>query len=344
MSKPLAAAALAAALLAPAALASSGPAIRHAQCLAPHARGCTVDRAVSRPTGIATAGGTIYVASGVGSQGSLGVFARNARTSRLAQIQCVARRVARCTSGRGLETPSAVAGSLDGRSVYVTAANGRSVGVYARSRTGRLVSRGSIAGLGRPHAVAVSPDGRNVYVGGDRLWILRRASSGALVLAGSVARQTTALAVSPDGSTVYAAGGGGRHGTLASYTREPDTGALAADVQLDETTTPGLEQPAQLVAMRDSVYLVSTVSAAVSRYDTTLHQIAIQRGYPTATGLAVTAKYVYVAYRSGIAVLSRQLEREGTVRLKGATGVAAAGRSIYAVSPGRITAFARVPG
>jgi DNA-binding beta-propeller fold protein YncE len=344
MRNALSLAAVAAALAAPAALAaSSGPAIRDAQCISP-ARGCSHAQAVSQPTGIALAGGTVYVRNGVGSRGSLGVFARNARTSRLGQIQCVARRARPCVDGRGLETPSAVAGSPDGRSVYVTAATGRSVGVYARARTGKLSARGSVAGIGHPHAVAVSPDGRNVYVGGDRLWTFRRASSGALVLAGSVAQQVTAVAVSPDGSMVYAAGGGGRHGTLVSYAREPDTGALTADVQLDETTAQGLEQPAQLVALRDSVYLVSTVSGAVTRFDTTLHPLAIQRGYPAAFGLAVTAKYVYVAYRSGIGVLSRQLARQSTVRLKGATGVATAGRSVYAVSPGRITAFTRVRG
>jgi len=295
----------------------------------------------ARASGIANVSGTLYVRSGVGSLGALRSFSRNARTGRLAFLQCVARRVRGCTSGLGLETPAAIAGSPDGRSVYVAAANGRSVGIYARVRGGRLVPRGSVTGISRPRAVAVSPDGRNVYVGGDRLWTFRRAASGALTLAGTIAQQVRAVAVSPDGSTVYAAGAGGPHGQLVSYAREPDSGALTADVTLDSATTPGIQQPAELVALRDSVYLASTVSGAVTRFDAALRPLGIARGYPTAAGLAVTARYVYVAYRDGLGVLSRQLGRQGSVRLTRATGVATAGPDVYVVSRDRVTAFRR---
>ncbi len=333
-------------LLVPAAVASArttATGLRQMQCFSPDVRACGKARNLPRPSGVVAFGRSVYVRNGVGSLGSLGVFARNTRTGRLTQQQCVARQVRTCVPGLGLETPSAVAVSPDGRSVYVAAANGRSVGVYARSRTtGKLTTRGSVTGIARPHALAVSPDGRNLYVGGDRLWSFRRAASGALTLTGTVAQaQVTALAVSPDGTTVYAASGGGRHGALAAYAREPDTGALTPETRLDSTTTPGIQQPAQLVATRDAVYLAATVSGAVTRYDPDLRQTGIARGMPTAFGLAVTPTRLYVADRDGIAVLDARLRHLGTSRLAHATGVAAVGRSVYAVSRGRITAFAR---
>src|SRR5512146_1985587 len=127
--------------------------------------------AVPRAAGVAAFGNTVYVRAGVGSLGQLRVFARDARGGRLRQLQCVARNARRCTDGRGLETPSAIAVSPDGRSAYVTAQNGRSRGVYARGADGRLPARGSVGGLSHPQSAAVSPDGRSVYVGGDRLWV-----------------------------------------------------------------------------------------------------------------------------------------------------------------------------
>ena len=100
-----------------------------------------------RATGIAVSpGGRLVVArSGVGSLGTLTVF-RRAATGKLTRLQCVTRHARRCLDGRGLETPSAIAIPRDGTNLYVTAANGRSVGSY-RIVGGKLALAGSVAGL-----------------------------------------------------------------------------------------------------------------------------------------------------------------------------------------------------
>lgn len=296
--------------------------------------------AVPRATGVAAFGNTVYVRAGVGSLGQLRVFARDARSGKLRQLQCVARRAQRCTDGRGLETPSSVAVSPDGRSLYVTAANGQAVGVYARAASGRLTARGSVGGLSRPQSVAVSPDGRSVYVGGDRLWVFARAASGALGLVETQPVGAQALAVAPDGGAVYAGSGGGYHGSLTAFARDPDTGKLTETATVSSPATPGIEQPAQLVATGDVLYAVGTVSGAVTRFDSTLAETGIARGLPLAFGLAVSADRVFVAHRDGVTALDRDLRRLGSAKLRHATGVAAAGRSVYAVSTDRVTVLA----
>jgi DNA-binding beta-propeller fold protein YncE len=293
-----------------------------------------------RAAGIAVSpdGHSVYARRGVGSLGALAVFARNGATGRLTQIQCVARRVRGCASGGGLETPSALAIPRDGTSLYVTALNGRSVGIYRRASSGRLTAAGSVTGLAHPLTVAVSPDGTTVYVGGDRLWVFARARGGGLRLVQTLPDPARALAATA--ATVYAGSGGGAHGTLGAYARAAD-GTLTETARTDSTAVPGIQQPAQIVAARGALYVVSTVSGAVTRFDTSLGQTGIARGLPLAYGLAVTDR-VYVAYRDGIAALApADLQRAGTVRLTRATGVAGWGRHVYAVSRDRVTAFAR---
>ncbi|MGZ4352202.1 MAG: lactonase family protein [Gaiellaceae bacterium] len=296
---------------------------------------------VPRASGVAAFANTVYVRAGVGSLGQLRVFARDARSSKLRQLQCVARHAARCTDGRGLETPSSIAVSPDGHSLYVTATNGRAVGVYARAANGKLTARGSVGGLSHPQSVAVSPDGRSVYVGGDRLWVFARAASSALSLVERQPVGAQAVAVAPDGSAVYAGSGGGYHGSLAAFARDPATGTLTETATVSSPATPGIEQPAQLVATRDGLYAVGAVSGAVTRFDATLAETGIARSLPLAFGLAVSADRVVVAYRDGVAVLDRDLHRLGAVKLRRATGVAAVWRSIYAVSAARVTAYRR---
>ena len=319
--------------------------LRQEQCVAP-ARGCTRAVAVGRPTGIAASpdGRTLVVRNGVGSLGSLGVFTRDRRNGKLRQLQCVARNVRRCADGRGLETPSAIAFSPDGRSVYVTAQNGRSVGIYRRLAGGKLVSRGSVGHLMHPVGVAVSPDGGSVYVGGDRLWVFARASNGSLKLLQSQP-DGGRVAVAPDGRDVYAANGGGRHGTLATYTRAPD-GRLQLAGVLDETSTQGLEQPAQLAFGRDgSLYVAATVSGAITRYtrsaDGTLSLSGIVRGLPRLFGLDASGpNRVYAAYGGGIAELTGALRRLAVAKVPNANGVVTLGTHVYATSQGRITVLA----
>jgi DNA-binding beta-propeller fold protein YncE len=291
---------------------------------------------VARATGVDVFAGTVYVRSGVGSLGALEVFAGG----RLRKIQCVTRHVRGCVTGGGLETPAALGVSPDGRSAYLAAQNGRALGVYQRLASGKLVPAGSVTGLAHPRSVAVSPDGHNVYVGGDELWVFARDPlSGGLSLVQTVAGGANALAVSPDGTTLYAGSGGGYHGTLTAFARTADSGTLTQTAQVASPTTPGIEQPAQLVADDGGVYALATVSGAVTRLDPTLAETAIARSLPLAFGLAVTPDRVYVAYRDGVAALDPSLQPVGTFKLKHATGVAASGRTVYAVSTGRVTVF-----
>jgi DNA-binding beta-propeller fold protein YncE len=283
-------------------------------------------------------GHSVYVRRGVGSLGALAVFARNGATGKLTQLQCVARRVRGCVSGGGLETPSALAIPRDGANLYVTALNGRSVGIYRRATSGRLAAAGSVTGLAHPLSVAVSPDGATVYVGGDRVWVFARARGGGLRLLQTLPEPARALAATD--AAVYAGSGGGAHGTLVAYARGAD-GTLTESARTDSTAVPGIQQPAQIVAARGAVYVVSTVSGAVTRFDASLGQTAVARGLPLAYGLAVTDR-VYVAYRDGVAAFApADLERAAATRLTRATGVAGWGRHVYAASRDRVTAFAR---
>jgi DNA-binding beta-propeller fold protein YncE len=295
--------------------------------------------AVAQPTGavVSPDGRNVYVRGGVGSRGSLRVFVRSGVSGKLTQVQCVARHARSCADGRGLETPAALAVSPDGRSVYVAARNGRSVGIYARGGRGTLRAAGSVTGLAHPAAIAIAPDGRFVYVGGDRISIFARSSSGALRAAGSVAAPATALALA--GDTLYAGSGGGAHGTLVAYARDDTTGVLTERARAESPATPGIQQPAQIVAARGRVYVASTVSGAVVRFDRSLHETGIARGLPRAFGLAV-ADRVRVAYRDGVASFSLTLAPAGRAKLGGATGVAGYGRFVYAVSPGRVSVLA----
>jgi DNA-binding beta-propeller fold protein YncE len=346
---------LALALAGSAASATGG--LRRLQCFAPATAGCTRATAVGLPAGavVSADGRTVYVRSGVGSLGSLGVFAR-AASGRLTQIQCVARHTSVCADGRGLETPSAIALSPDGQSAYVAAVNGRSVGIYRRLASGRLVATGLVTGVSRPRAVAVSPDGRNVYVGGDRLWTFARSSTGGLRLVGSGGFATNALVITPNGRFVYTAGGGGSHGFLFAWRRNPATGFLSqvGPALCGRTDGPGctpglgLLQPVALAFTPGSsrLWIVATVSAAVTQYRVAANGaigalVARRGGLPLATGLALAGGRAYVSFRDGIASFDASLRPTGTTPLRGATGVAALGRSVYAASPRRVTVFAR---
>jgi hypothetical protein len=142
------------------------------------------------------------------------------------------------------------------------------------------------------------------------------------------------------GDTLYAGSGGGVHGTLVAYARDAATGALEERAQAESPAAPGIEQPAQIVAARGALYVASTVSGAVTRFDRSLRETGIARGLRRPSGLAVTDR-VQVACRDGIASLTLALAPAGRTKLANATGVAGYGRFVYAVSPGRISTFVR---
>ncbi len=159
----------------------------------------------------------------------------------------------------------AIAISPDGRNVYVASSNSNAIAVFRRNaRSGELTqpagAAGCISALGAggcatgvglegPNSVTVSPDGRNVYatsLGSDAIDIFAlNPATGALTQgaggaggAGCIANVATTgcttgraldgpdvVVASPDGRNVYV--GAFKGSSLAVFTRDPATGALA---------------------------------------------------------------------------------------------------------------------
>ena len=236
------------------------------------AAGCTRVRALGGPApfigsnavALSPDGTSVYVAASASD--AIAIFQRDAATGALTQAPgtagCIAvAGAAGCAQAQGLDGPSSVAVSADGRNVYATAFAGDAVAVFRRDpATGALsqasdgsgcvavaATSGCTAGraLGGPDVVAISPDGRNVYIGsftGNAIAVFDRdASTGALTqpsdASGCVTDAATAgcatgfalaapegLAVSADGGSVYAAAAGS--GALDVLARDRSTGAL----------------------------------------------------------------------------------------------------------------------
>ena len=274
-----------------------------------------------RATGIAAApnGKMLVARSGVGSLGTLTVYRRESN-GKLTKLQCVTRNARVCTNGRGLETPSALAFSPDGTNLYVTAANGRSLGIY-RVAGNRLAYAGVVTGLAHPQAVVVSPAGDTVYVGGDRIWEFERTRGGGLVLRSTINAPARALAV--DDGTLYAAS----MGKLTTYARSDltETGSVAS---------PLLRQPNAVALARGALYVVSLGN--VSRWSHALQPLGSAGNLPLAFGLAVTDR-VYVAYRDGLETLTPALQKLRLARVPHAVGVTVVGRRAYVVASARIS-------
>jgi DNA-binding beta-propeller fold protein YncE len=260
-----------------AAAGATGPAPVH--CAARATPGCTPARLIASPTGLAaSADGAVVVRSGVGSLGSLGVFALDRATGRLRQLPgragCVARHTRACMPGRGLETPSVVAFSPVGRSVYVAAQHGHTLAHYRRSPSGALVAAGCwgsgtgcrpVPGLRAPRDVELWADGSDLYVAASRVLAFSRAPDGSLSMKGSEPFAAYALALSGSGDSLYAAGPSRTGGTLVVYRRDLDSGLLEQVQRLDASTTPALRHPIDVVPSPDGrhVYVASAGSAGI---------------------------------------------------------------------------------
>jgi hypothetical protein len=375
-------------------------------CVTPTgANGCTRGYGVADlATVVVTRDGrNVYAAGGVGSLSSIAIFAR-APSGALRQLPgrtgCIHEAIGsrRCAPGVALETPVSIAVSPDGRHVYVAAENSSALGVYARGRAGALRFLACVSptnprrcatarALVRPAAVTVSPDGHQVYVGSPvGLAVFRRnAVTGMLTqpagadgcVNGTGAAGCTkapgllgadALAATADGRALVAAGGGGAHGAVTAFRRDPATGALTpagcltqlADVPCPRA--PALAQPAAVASAGLGVYVASTVSGGVTGLTRDAQgSLAFSRGCVSvggsagrcvvgralgaARGLAVRASAsilrLYVATGTGVAVLDtdaggRLVRQAGCVGGKGcvaARGVSE-GRAV-ALSPGR---------
>jgi DNA-binding beta-propeller fold protein YncE len=129
-------------------------------------------------------GANLYASAALSN--AVAVFARNQATGALAQLAgtdgCVSETGSGglCADGRALEEPITIGLDPESRNLYVGAATGNAVAVFARDPgTGALAQPAGGAGcvrqgggegcgparfLERPTELAVSPDGANVYM------------------------------------------------------------------------------------------------------------------------------------------------------------------------------------
>ncbi|HEY3864726.1 MAG TPA: beta-propeller fold lactonase family protein [Solirubrobacteraceae bacterium] len=149
-------------------------------------------------------GKNVYVASS--NSDAIAVFKRNARTGKLTQgagaTGCISTKGAGgCASAIGLEGPNSVAVSPDGRSVYATSLGSNAIDVFARNTAGGALTQGT----------------------GGAGCIANVATTGCTT--GRALDGPDVVAVSPDGRNVYV--GAFKGNSLAVFTRDPATGALA---------------------------------------------------------------------------------------------------------------------
>lgn len=208
--------------------------------------GCTDGSGLSEPSGLAVSpdGRSLYVAS-AGSD-AVAILDRDTTTGVLSQkpgsAGCVSDSGSSgaCVAGSGLDDPTDVAVSADGRSVYVTSRTSSALATLDRdTTTGALTPAGCVCGgLGNAEAVAVSADGESVYLvapsEGRVFTFGRDTATGALTLMpdafGPLAGPRD-VTVSPDGRSVYVAGEAlflGNDGSVTIFDRDTTTGALTA--------------------------------------------------------------------------------------------------------------------
>lgn len=307
-------------------------------CVARATPGCTPARLIPSPTGVAaSADGAVVVRSGVGSLGTLGVFALDRRTGRLRQLAgragCVARRTRVCMPGRGLETPAAAAFSPVGRSVYVAAANGATLAHYRRAASGALVAAGCwgsglgcrpVRGLQAPRDIELWIDGSTLYLAAARVIAFARDANGMLRELDSESFRASAVAL--DGYDLYAVGGGRSGGTLVAYRRAPESGLLDEVQRVEATEVPALRRPVDVVATERHVYVASEGSGgiAVFRRDPDTARLAFV-SCVTAGGTAPCARASGLAGIRAVAV-----NPTGTHLYVAAASTRAGGLGVYA--------------
>lgn len=190
----------------------------------------------------------------------------------------------------GLDSPSSVTTSPDGRQIFVTSTADRALAVFDRdSSTGDLTfntvfkdNTNGIDKLALPIAVAVSPDGRQVLVASkeNALSIFDRdAISGELtfnsVLEGS--SQGVGLpddvTVSPDGKQVFVTSRS--YDALSVLDRDPDSGELTFDTIFQEGAegVEGLQFVSSVVISPDGKQVFTAGPAGLAVFDNTVVEV-----------------------------------------------------------------------
>jgi DNA-binding beta-propeller fold protein YncE len=241
----------------------------------PRTVGCADGKVFARPNDVAVSadGKNVYVSSF--EEDAVAVFRRNTATGTLTQLAgtagCVSEtgfgQVAggRCTDGRALISPTSLAVSGDGKSVYVVSGSSDTLAVFRRNATtGELTQLPDKAACVRreggdcrdarafttPIEAAVSADGKHVYVasaGSDAVAVLNRNTfTGGLFQDRSPAGCISETGTEPtdpettcrDGKALARASSvvvsaddknvyvSSRLGTLAAFRRDAATGAL----------------------------------------------------------------------------------------------------------------------
>jgi len=229
-------------------------------------------------------GASVYV--GGNGDNAVAVFSRNVTTGALTFVESQQDGVGGVS---GLQAPSHVAVSPDGKNVYVSSEGSDAVAVFSRNGgTGALTfveskrdGVGGVVGLAGAAGVVVSPDGAHVYVTGAQdnavTVFSRNATTGALTFVESqqdgvagvqMMRVPRGVAISPDGANVYV--GALNDNSVVVFSRNAGTGALTF-VEFHQNLVGGVDGlggPRSVVVSADgaNVYLCTSVDYSVSTW------------------------------------------------------------------------------
>jgi len=229
-------------------------------------------------TAVSPDGAHVYAAGA--AENAVSAFARNGSTGKLTFIEAVKDGVGGVD---GLNSPSGIAFSPSGASVYVTGYLDNAVAVFSRSiTTGALTfvevhidGAGGVNGLAGAERAAVSPDGRHVYVTGsddNAVALFRRdPDTGALTFVETLIDEVglvdglkgaRGIAISNDGTHVYIASSG--ENTVAAFSRNDSTGTLTfIEIEKEGSTViGGMYGTRDIVISPDGLHLY-----VCSRYD-----------------------------------------------------------------------------